>query len=243
MRLKMLGLCLIAVFSMAAMAVASASAETLPKFNECAKVKTGTEAKGCKGPGKGYEKKEGFKGKGKGFKGVGKAASLHTSKLKSEITCKANKDVGTITGEKTEGGIVATFTGCATLGKKCKSGATAGTIVTHSLKGVLGYINASAHEVGADLTPTTGTALANFECEGLVVETTGSVIGVVTPVNVFTKKLTSTFAVNGAGEQVVKKLENEPTDVLFSTIGGQGPFESGQQDTVVNTGEELELQA
>jgi hypothetical protein len=244
-RIRMMGLCLVAVCSLTAVAVSSASAETLPKFIECVKVKGGKFDKGCEteGGAGGFEKEEGF-GKGKLFKGVGKASSFDWPKLKSEFSCKAEKDVGRMTGEKTEGKIVITFSGCAMLGKKCtKPGALAGDILTNNLKAELGYINASNHEVGIDLTPETGEVWEEFECEGLQVRVTGSLIGAVTPVNGFTKKATWTFAVNGSGEPDIKNLEGGPEDVLESTVGGQGPFESGLQETIVNTGEELEIEA
>jgi len=196
---------------------------------------TGTKAK--------YELVEGI-AKGKEFKGTGKAASLHTPKLKSEIKCTSNSDKGKLETPKKEGKIFSVFTGCATLGKKCHStGAKVGEIKTKELEAVLGYINESKHEVGADIKSQKGGPLAEFECEGLQVVTTGSVIGKVTPVNTFTKSITLLLAVNASGEQEIKKLEGEPNDVLFSTIGGEGPFESGQQDTVVNKGEELEIKA
>lgn len=245
-RMRIMGLCLVAVFSLALVAVSSASA-TEPAFFECKSVGKGkgTFSKGCKvmKAGGGFEPTEGI-GKGKVFKGKGGSATLHTPAVKGEITCSSFKDEGKITGVKNTSKVLSTFSGCSTLGKKCHSaGQKAGTIKTNALKGVLGYINKANKEVGVDLTPETGEELAAFECEGITVKVKGSVIGHQTPVNSFSKTSVNTFVVNGEGFQDVKNLEGGPTDVLESTINGSGPFESGQQAGATNVGEELELKA
>jgi hypothetical protein len=244
-RMRIMGLCLVAVFSLALVAVSSASA-TEPAFFECKAVGAGkgTFSKGCKvaKKGGGFEPTEGV-GKGKIFKGKGGSATLHTPAVKGEITCTSFKDEGKITSPKNINKIISTFSGCSTLGKKCKSaGQKAGTIKTMPLKGEIGYISAANHEVGVDLTAE-GADLADFECEGITVKVNGSVIGHYTPVNKFSKTSVNTFAVNGEGFQDVKNLEGQPTDVLESTINGSGPFESGQQASATNVGEELELKA
>src|ERR1700689_3038997 len=156
-RIRIMGLCLVAVFAMAAVAAASATAAE-PAFYECAKVAAGTGkyAKGCKtettGKAAAYEIKEGI-GKGKEFKGTGKKATLHTPAVGGEVTCTGFKDSGYVNTPTTEDKVVSEFTGCTSLGKKCKStGETkAGVIKTQSLKGTLGYISAAKHEVGVDL--------------------------------------------------------------------------------------------
>jgi hypothetical protein len=244
-RMRIMGLCLVAVFSLALVAVSSASA-TEPAFFECKSVGKGkgTFSKGCKvmKAGGGFEPTEGI-GKGKVFKGKGGSATLHTPAVKGEITCSSFKDEGKITGVKNISKIFSTFSGCSTLGKKCHSaGQKAGTIKTMALKGELGYINKANKEVGVDLTAE-GADLADFECEGITVKVNGSVIGHYTPVNSFSKTSVNTFVVNGEGFQDVKNLEGGPTDVLESTINGSGPFESGQQAGATNVGEELELKA
>src|ERR1700729_2711893 len=96
MRLKIMGLCLVAMFALTAMVSASASAAE-PEFYECAKVAGGKFAdKKCSTPGSGktakYELQEGI-GKGKGgkhaFKGKGGKATLHTPAVSGEVTCKS----------------------------------------------------------------------------------------------------------------------------------------------------------
>jgi hypothetical protein len=249
MRLKIMGLCLVAMFAMAAAVTASASAAE-PAFYECKKVAAGTgefSDKKCstKATGKTakYVLQEGV-GKGKEFKGKGGKATLHTPAVGGEVTCKSFADKGLIATPTTETKVVSTFKTCESLKKKCLSpGAKAGTIVTKPLKGVLGYINKGTHSVGVALSPETGTVLAEFNCEGLEIVTTGSVIGTMSPVNVFTKTENTVFAVNGEGFQTVKNFEGGPTQVLESKINGSGPFESGQQAEAANKGEELEIKA
>ncbi len=253
-RMRIVGLCLVAVFATMAVASATASA-TLPAFFECAKV-----AKAEKGMGKynklcivegkhglkenEYEIKEGVgKAATKAAKGSGKKATLHTPAVGGEVTCTAFKDELKITTPKHEAKVISTFTGCVSLGKKCSSsGAAAGTIKTNALEGDLGYINAAEKRVGVDLKAEGGGELAAFDCEGLEIKVTGSVIGETSPVNTFTKSETSTFAVV-SGLQKYKKLEGEPEDVLESEINGSGPFESGQEASALNKGEYLELRA
>ncbi len=242
--MRILGLALAAVFALFAIAAVSASAAE-PAFYECAKVTGGKYSKGCKAEGGkgGYELREGIGAK-HAFKGKGGKATLHTPAVGGEVTCASFADKGELTSPTTEGKVVSTFSKCTSLGKSCHSpGAKPGTIVTNPLKGSLGYINKAKDEVGVDLSAETGTVLAEFECEGLSIVTTGSVIGHQTPVNVFTKTMKSTFVVNSEGFQDVKSFEGGPTDVLESTINGSGPFESGQQAEASNKGENLEIKA
>jgi hypothetical protein len=244
MKLKVLGLSLIAVFAVM-VAVSSAASAAQPTFYECAKVAGGKYEKKCgklqEGKGKGgYELEPGI-GKGKTFKGKGGTATLHTPAVGGVVTCKAFKDEGKLTSPTTEGDVVSTFSGCESLEKKCHSpGQKAGTIVTNKLAGETGEIEGGSG-AGVDLKPESGTYLAEFECEGLTVKVTGSVIGEETPVNKFTKTEDSIFQVNKEGYQQYKKFKGGPEDVLESLIDGTGPYESGQQAEAVNKGEELEL--
>jgi hypothetical protein len=257
MRLKIMGLCLVAVFAMTALVSASASAAE-PAYYECTKLtakpftgkftdkkcsKAATAEEIAAGKKNKYELKEGI-GKGDTYKGKGGKATLHTPAVGGEVTCKSFADTGKHGSPTTEEKVVSTFKTCESLKKKCLSpGQKAGTIVTKPLSGVLGYINKSKKEVGVALKAETGSVLAEFNCEGLEIETTGSVIGTESPVNVFTKTENNVFAVNGGGEQVVKNFEGGPTQVLQSKINGSGPFESGQQAEAANKGDELEIKA
>jgi hypothetical protein len=257
MRLKIMGLCLVAVFALTALVSASASAAE-PAFYECAKLtvkpykgkftdkkcsKEATAKEQEEGKKNKYELQEGV-GKGKVFKGKGGSATLHTPAVGGEVTCTSFGDTGKIATPTTETGILSTFKGCTSLKKKCASpGQKAGTIVTNKLKGVLGYINKAKHEVGVALSAEGAGNLAEFNCEGIEIETSGSVIGTLEPVNVFTKTENNVFAVNGEGFQEITKFEGGTTQQLLSKVNGSGPFPSGQQAKAANKGEELEVKA
>ncbi len=254
-RMRIAGLSLVAVFAVTGMAAAGASA-ALPEFYECKKVTpkfSGVWNKGCLVEGKHnnelkeneYEKVPGIgKAATKLFKGKGGAATLHTPAIGGEVKCKAFKDEGKLISQKVEAGVISTFTGCTSLGKKCTTtGQTAGTIKTNKLTGAIGYINAAEHRVGVDLSPEVGTELAAFSCEGLSITVFGSVVGELTPLFSMSKTSVTTFTVNGSGFQTYKALEGQPEDVLESLVNGGGPFESGQQATATNKGELLELRA
>jgi hypothetical protein len=259
MRLKIMGLCLVAVFAMSAAISASASAAA-PAFFECAKLtakpftgkytdkacsKEASKTEQEEGKKNKYELKEGVGAKGKPFKGKGPAATLHTPAVGGEVTCKSFLDEGTINTPTTENKVTSVFKTCESLKKKCASpGQKAGTIKTNNLAGELGYISKSPLKVGVLLKPETGTVLAEFNCEGLEIETTGSVIGEQKgDINVFSKTSENVFTINGEGLQSVKNFEGGSNHELLSKINGSGPFPSGQQATAVNKGEELQIKA
>ncbi|HEX4483248.1 MAG TPA: hypothetical protein VH081_05630 [Solirubrobacteraceae bacterium] len=261
-RMKMMGLCLVALFALTAVAVSSASAAE-PAFYECHKLsknattkkyegkysekkcsKEASPTEQAEGKKNKYELQEGIGSKGKGFKGKGGKATLHTPAVGGEVTCKSFGDVGKVATPTTESGVISEFKTCESLGKKCASpGEKAGTIKTNSLKGVLGYINKGAKTVGVALSPESGSVLAEFNCEGLEIVTSGSVIGTIAPVNVFTKAEFNVFAVNGEGFQSIKKFEGGSNQELVSSINGSPPLASGQQAEAENKGEELEIKA
>jgi len=284
--IRIVGLCLVALFALGAVAAASASAAE-PALYECAKagketvkyisggkeksksVYTGkyTEKKcatlapagiyraGGAPEGK-YELQEGV-GKGKEFKGKGSAADLETPV--GEVRCTTSADTGKFTTPKT-GHMVATFTGCATLGHQCESvGAKTGEIKTQPLEGEVGYISGGGSKspvVGVDLKPQTGLVLAVFTCnpEELHMRITGSVIAEVEPTyNRFTKEATVKLN-SSAGHQEFASFEGGLKDTLLeeSKFGGELPVEleleehrgaAAEKDLVTNKGEELMLKA
>ncbi len=244
-RMRIMGLCLVAVFSLAIVAASSASAT--PTYYECAKMTGGKYEKGCgKEGGKGGYALVPGRGKNKAFKGKGGAATLHTPAVGGEVKCATSKDEGFISASFTgQEKVKVIFGKCTSLGKNCSSpGAKKGEIKTNPLEGALGYISKTGPKVGVDLTGEGGKPSAEFNCEGLEIVTTGSVIGEITGgINTFSKESTDTFTVNGEGFQSVKNFEGGPTQVLESTINGSGPFESGEQTTTVNKGESLEIKA
>jgi hypothetical protein len=243
---RILGLVLVAVFALSAVAAASASAAE-PAFYECAKEAGGKYEKGCaKEGGKGgYVLREGI-GKNHTLKGKSGKAKLETPGV-GAVECSSSKSTGTVTGPKNINKIVVEYKGCTSNGKKCNStGAKAGTIKTNTLKGEIGYIEGgkAAHEVGADIKPESGTNLAEFECEGVKIETYGSVIGRVKPVNTFSKTSELIFKGTSGGGQEIKKLEGQPEDTLHTNfVGIASGLSSYQEQTTVNKGEDLEVKA
>jgi hypothetical protein len=199
-RVRVGGLCVIAVFALSAGTAASASAalpEFSPPFPKPFTSKSGT--------------------------------SVLETVTKVKLVCTGDTNEGEVTTPAT-GVMKITFTGCSVKKTPCNSpGVVSGTIVTGVLGFTVGYINKANKEVGMDLVPATGGAFIEFICgttvRGIAV---GSVIGRITPVNIkvvppqtFTLKFTQT-----AGKQAVKNLEGGPKDTLETSYGG--PFlESG----------------
>jgi len=177
--IRALGLALVAVFLIGAVAAGSASASQ-PKFEP----------------------------EGKTFP-VSFSASGGASKLETlggtEVSCKANSVTGgEIANEHAVKKIVIKYTGCTAFfgfATCTTSGQSSGTIVTNALEGELEYIGASKNEVGVAFWPTAGkakgTAFATFGCGGTTVSVkngtnNGGVVCKITPLNTFTT--TSTLA-------------------------------------------------
>jgi len=151
-RMRIMGLCLVAVFAVTAFAASSASA--LPEVGRCVEkveIKSKYTDKNCnvkavKGNGK-FEFKKGLEAKAAGFKGTSGTSFLETesgTKIEcsgSSATGKWDEDTGII---KESESVFATFTGC-TLGvakKNCQNtGSPAGEIKTFELEGPLGYLS------------------------------------------------------------------------------------------------------
>lgn len=266
-RIKMMGLCLVAVFALAGVAVSSASAE-LPEFQVCAKAeKIGKTYNGkfndknCtsaneKGEGK-YELKNWEAAKKFGVKGKNGVSTLDSYIPENEatpwtggtvvgtVTCKSGKSEGTITGPKTTS-ITVEFKTCSSEGKKCTSpGAKTGVIKTKTLTATLGYINKAEKIVGSDVEAADKGVSAEFSCEGLEIVTIGSVIGVNSGnINKISKEGTQTFNVNAKGGQEVvfgEFPENPvtgPAHFLLSKITPPGvTLPSGEKTTSTLKGE------
>jgi hypothetical protein len=258
MRIKMMGLCLLAAFVVAAVAVSSASA-ALPEYKVCAKaVKVGKTFTG------GFTDKtcttvsETKTGKYELEPGLGKKTAIKTtakaSKLETEgagtVECKSSKSTGETAGTKEVKNNIVEFKTCTSLGKKCTSaGQKAGTIKTVALSGVLGYISKAPLKVGLDLTAEKGGNSAEFSCEGLGVRTFGSVIGQQSgDINAISKTFTLTFNETG-GKQEITKFEGGPTQELRSEFnlgegfGPPGGLASGEQIVASGKGEALMIAA
>jgi len=188
---RMLGLCLVAVFAVAALAATSASA--LPEFGECYLKGPGSKYResncvtkaSTKKPGeyewrKESEITEGKEIAGESGPGVLKADLLICpSDIKAEkcsepseqpinVECSSQWNYGQISGAKTVGKITVLFEGCTIFGSApCSNTGTEGRIAVNTLKGTLGWINKSAtpRQVGLLLEPLAkGGEFAEFVC-------------------------------------------------------------------------------
>ncbi len=277
-RIRIVGLCLVAVFALSAVVAASASAE-LPEYKACAKASPKGSGKfndkNCSIPSKGgvkeggYEVAEWNKAKKLTFTGKNGESTLDSyipekeaefwtgGTVVGKVVCKSGKSAGKITGPKT-GTVTVEFKTCSSEGKKCTStGAKPGTIKTNLLNTVIGY-DASKEVVSLVEGGSEGTGLsASFNCEGLAIETTGSVLGVDTGnLNKFAKESTQTFKVNAKGGQevVFAGVPNESEAVWGPGTGAihvlkthatpPGAFiPSGENTTSVLKGETMEIAA
>jgi hypothetical protein len=251
-RIRIAGLCLVAVFAMSAVAVSSASA--LPTYQVCKKAAVkehGTfNNKNCTGASKGGKKEGDYE---LGAWNQGKEASPKTKNtngtstltsyikgfgIVGAVTCTKAKGEGRITGPST-GNVTVTFEKCTSSGESCASaGESAGKIKTALLTTTL----AENEEKTAVIIRVgeAGAPSASFSCGAEKVVTTGTADGVDTGnVNTFSKDATNTFSVNAGGEQV----NTVDGDVLLTEVVGTGTFESGENTTASVKGEEMEIAA
>jgi hypothetical protein len=277
-RIRIVGLCLVAMFALGAVAATSASAE-LPEYKTCIKASPKESGKfnnkECTVASKGgkkegdYELGEWNKGKKVTFTGKNGESTLDSyipekesefwtgGTIAGKVVCKSGKSKGSITGPKTST-VTVEFKTCSSEGKKCTSkGAKTGTIDTNPLNTVLGFDEksevVSLVEGGKEGTSPS----AAFNCEGLAIETTGSVLGVDTGnINKIAKESTQTFKVNAKGGQevVFAGVPNESESVwgpgtgavhvLNSRIAPPGVnLPSGENTTSVLKGEAMEIEA
>jgi len=204
-RIRIVGLCLVAVFALSAVVATAAQAEfpeKFPAFAKCVKAKVKGKGrfndKNCQVPNMGGKASGGFElesAAGTALTSKTTASTLVTPGI-GIVKCKAGTDTGEITGEQS-GTDTVTFTSCEVFGKKCTSeGQKEGTIKTFVLDTTLGFINKEKGEVGVSLTGTgPGGLSAEFNCGGkFLVKTGGSVIGQVTKdVNVSSTSSTEIF--------------------------------------------------
>jgi hypothetical protein len=271
-RIRIVGLCLVAVFAMSAIASASASAEEL-SYKTCIKAVPKESGKfndkACTVASKGGKKEGDYElgawnaGKKTTFTGKNGVSTLDSYIPENEatpwtggtvvgaVTCKSGKSAGSITGPKT-GSVKVEFKTCTSEGKKCTSaGAKAGTIDTKPLTTTLAWAASETPTVVQDVEATGGGASAEFNCEGLAVVTVGDVLGVASKdVNTISKEGTQTFAVNAKGGQDVPFYWNtfgeaEPhISILVSLITPPGiELPSGENTVSTLKGEAMEIAA
>jgi hypothetical protein len=109
-------------------------------------------------------------------------------------------------------------------GLKCSSaGKSAGEVETELLTEETGWISKAGNEAGVDFKAAVGENLAKFSCEGLNVETKGSVIGHVTPLNTAGLSQQLNLIANkepGKFRNSPSNFEGGPEDILRSTFTG-----------------------
>lgn len=222
---RMLGLCLVAIFAMSAVASASAWAEGRPEFKNCAKAsKVGKEYaghysdKGCTVAaehGK-YEREE--VKEGTPYASKTKAVTINVKG--KAVKCKKGADSGVIHnqfgGEETF-----TLSDCAVNGNKAESCGASGTVKTDPLTTALYFVNKAETQPGIAIYGTEGV-FAEFKCgtENIVIE--GILLGAVTNT---TKGQTDTFAISG-GKQALQ-------DAYFSGEGIEAHLTSGESEVTV----------
>lgn len=213
---KTLGLALVAVLALSAVAVASASAGKPEYLMKSSKVT---------------------------FTSSGAKATLETESG-AKVVCSANSGSGEITGAKSSAKVSLTFTGCkenSETGPACTTeGDAEGTIKTKSLKGLLAYTypsktTAEGRETGNVLSAESGEVMSEFKCSGVPFTVSGSVIGVVTPLNKSVTSGTMTFR-QKAGKQEPSEYEAEGSGkgtsaLMTTTIFGFAPSTSGEEAT------------
>jgi len=250
-RIRIVGLCLVAVFAMSAVVASTASAEP-PEFGKCNKKAVaggaGFSDAGCTKAVASAAKYEWVPGPGAKNHLTSKmkeltSATLETVKLE-KITCKGETSTGEIASAKEVAGVVATFTECTSSGFKCTSaGQAEGVIVTNALSGVIGDEVESAEgeakdKVAEELHGPGGGNLAEFSCAGIPIVVKGSVLH-----NVAANKMliTTTEKFTAAkGEQKPEKFAGGTADehILESNKGGGEFLEAGQTITAIVTFEE-----
>jgi hypothetical protein len=248
--MRLLGISLIAVFAMSAVAAATTSKEELPELGRCVKPTGATNHRytnaGCttKSAGENTGKYEWEPGPGPKprFASTNGVSELETVG-KSKLICLGDTGNGEFTGPKTDR-VTITFTSCelGTSGIKCQTaGAAEGEIRAPQLEGVLGFINEHSNppSVGVNLKPLQGTLFVAFECSGVPVKVNGSVIAPVAPTGKMSTSSTLTFKAT-KGKQAVEEFEGGEKRTLQATAPGKEsePEQAGIKTTDASTTEE-----
>ena len=235
-RLKIMGVCAIAVCAAGLLTTGTASAATyeltgLPELGRCVKLSTKTglykykncvvQSEGSKGsfewqPGPG--EKPGF---------VAEASGVHLETVGGvKVGCASGELSGAWTGSKTAS-VTITFRGCESKGRSCGVNPAKPVEITNEespVEGELGFIeNGEKPKVGLDLKPKEGSSeLLKFTCggppeasfpESWRVE--GSVIGQIRQLDM----MKTTFQLmyrSAAGKQVPERFESGLKDTLIA---------------------------
>jgi hypothetical protein len=266
-RMKLVGMCLVALLAMSILAASSASAfvREPPEIGRCLK-HTGGHWKdgGCKTAAKvaSEQKFEWYPAYGEAENGETKLAEkvkftsvskegtlIQLTTVSGEgIGCKKQVADGEATGPKTLKAFNIAFTECQETGQKCTStnpkAGQPGEIKVKELNGLLGiekFGETHAKDKVANLfKPAVGEIFTEFECGGIPVTVKGEVMN---PVKANAMKISATVKFTASkGKQKPERFATDPVGtkrVLFSNklIGG-GLVQAGQSLTTIQTGEE-----
>ena len=185
-----------------------------------------------------------------------------------QVECESESATGEASGSDELQNVSVRFIGCSSFGIPATSaGLNAGEIQVNPLKGRLGYINKSTHEVGVLLEPVAAHGyFATFQLfngnveltvgegnatEGSFYEESGpgvptgndGIISPITPVDTMTHTFTQNYRLTEPREDVVQNdpshFEGEPNRVLEDTAESIGEFLHGSQEAWSPAGEEL----
>jgi hypothetical protein len=256
-RIRIVGLCLLVVFAVSAIAAGTASAnpeyhlcgpaakETKPtKFLGHYTLSTCSDASKVATGGK-FERET-------GAESIAKAKKLTTKNTNGKSTlyvyipgtgivgdteCVKAKGTGVVTGPSTATDTT-TFEKCKSSGKTCTStqvGEIKGDITTDTLDSTL-VTTSVGTDIGNEIKGGgPGGQSAEFNCEGEEISTTGAVNSEVTlNTTLASTKSTDIFAVNGEGAPTIPA--SEP---LLTTIVGVGTLPSGEETKSANVGEKF----
>jgi len=269
-RMRIMGLCLVAVFAVGAFAASSAFA--LPEIIKCQANENGKYVNSsCTKKAGAIESEEQFE-ISKVTTKAGFTTKSGESFLETEngtkITCLSSSATGKydydpLAAAKEVENVISTFKSCSIPAAKavCTGvGAAEGEIKTFGLYGPLGYINKAKKEVGQELKTEVNSILnpkkrfARFECAGFglteVGEGTGKghnciISAITSPVDEMTltgKQLYSSAIVNTLKVQFPQKFETATTTCAVETKLGEGPWEHSIQNQEVETENEEELE-
>jgi hypothetical protein len=247
-RIATVGLCLVAVLALAAVAASSAVA-IQPEYFTCVKAKAGKYAKGC------ASFKEGGKGEGSGFaRAAVKTPSKFTDKsglgvltayvpgtgIVAEVKCAKTVSKGAIISS-TQAEDTITLEKCESSASTCTStqaGEKPGDITTSVLLTTLVATAEAKTGVGVTVEAKGGGDLAAFDCGATKFETTGAVTGEESEnVEVASKHWGNVFEVNASGEPTIATAGSRST--LLTTISGTGTLPSGVNADEAITGSEI----
>jgi hypothetical protein len=217
-----------------------------PEFGRCIKTTGGAYSNGaCTETGSGgkYEWYAAFASSAPlekaGFTSIlkeGTDATLETAE-KSTINCTGETSSGEITGNKTVGNVVATFTGCEDFEVPCQSaGSAAGTVTMNTLEGTLGVEELAAepahNKIGEKLYPVGHSGpIARFDCGSFPVIVTGAMIS---PVSSNSMKLIVTVKTKQSkGKQKPEAFVGETPELLTTQIAEGFPVQAGE--TITNS--------